>query len=316
MKIVILDDYQDGALRSADWASLDAEVQTVTRHLVGQDELVEVLGDAAVVVAMRERTPFPAELIERLPRLKLLVTTAMYNASIDMAAATERGIVVCGTRGVKLSTAELTWGLILALMRNIPQEQQSLRDGGWQQGLGSSLVGKTLGLFGLGKVGSHMSRVAKAFQMNVVAWSTNLTQDRAVECGARLVSKQDLLRTSDVVSIHLVLGDRSRNLIGSGELAMMRPQSYLVNTSRAPIVDTAALVTALRDGTIAGAAVDVFETEPLPGDHPLRGAPNTLLTPHIGYVTEEDYRLFYGDVVDDIAAWVSGSPIRVLNRPD
>lgn len=315
MKVVILDDYQRAALRSADWSVLNADIETVNRHIDDHDELVRVLADAEVVVAMRERTPFPAELLARLPALRLLVTTAMYNASIDMAAAAARGITVCGTRGVKLSTAELTWGLILALLRNIPAEQQSLRDGGWQVGLGTSLVGKTLGLLGLGTVGSQMARVGGVFGMDVVAWSSNLTHERAAECGARLVSKEELLRTADVVSIHLVLGERSRNLIGADELAMMRPESYLINTSRGPIVDTDALVAALHAGTIAGAALDVFDTEPLPADHPLRNAPHTILTPHIGYVTREDYRLFYGDVVADISAWVSGSPIRVLAGP-
>lgn len=315
MRIVVLDDYQRAALRSADWSILDAEIATVNHHIDDHDELVAILADADVVVAMRERTPFPARLLDRLPALRLLVTTAMYNASIDMAAAAARGVMVCGTRGVKLSTAELTWGLILALLRNIPAEQQSLRDGGWQRGLGTGLHGKTLGLLGLGTVGSQMARVARAFEMDVVAWSSNLTQERVAQYGARLVGKEELLRTADVVSIHLVLGERSRNLIGAAELAMMRPESYLINTSRGPIVDTNALVAALHAGTIAGAAVDVFDIEPLPVDHPLRDTPNTILTPHIGYVTAEDYRLFYGDVVADIAAWRAGSPIRVLADP-
>ncbi len=215
MKVVVLDDFQDAAVRSADWSSLPAEVETVNRHIDDQDELADVLSKAEVVVAMRERTPFPASLLERLPKLRLLVTTAMYNASIDVEAAAARGVMVCGTRGVKVSTAELTWGLILALLRNIPAEQQSLRDGGWQQGLGIGLSGKTLGLLGLGTVGGHMARIAQGFGMQVVAWSTNLTRERAEECGAHLVSQEDLLRTSDIVSIHLVLGQRNRNLLGA-----------------------------------------------------------------------------------------------------
>jgi len=316
MKVVVLDDYQDAAVRSADWSSLPAEVETVNRHIDDQDELADVLSKAEVVVAMRERTPFPASLLERLPKLRLLVTTAMYNASIDLEAAAARGVMVCGTRGVKVSTAELTWGLILALLRDIPAEQQSLRDGGWQQGLGIGLSGKTLGLLGLGTVGGHMARIAQAFGMQVVAWSTNLTRERAEECGAHLVSQEDLLRTSDIVSIHLVLGQRNRNLLGASQLAMMKPEAYLVNTSRAQIVDTGALVHALHSGAIAGAAVDVYDVEPLPHDHPLAHAPNTVLTPHIGYVTAEDYRLFYGDAVADIAAWLSGSPLRALNTPN
>lgn len=314
VRIVVLDDYQNAAERCADWSVLDADVVTVNRHVPDTDELVTLLEDADVVVLMRERTPFPADLIERLPRLRLLVTTAMYNARVDMAAAARQGITVCGTRGVKLSTAELTWGLILALTRNICTEQDSLRRGGWQVSLGTSLVGKTLGLLGLGKVGGHMARVANGFGMEVVAWSSQLTQERAQECGARLVSKDDLLSRADIVSVHLVLGERSRGLVGAVELERMRQEAFLVNTSRAGIVDTDALVAALHSGSIAGAALDVFDSEPLAPDHPLREAPNTLLTPHIGYVTREDYRLFYEDVVADIAAWSSGAPIRVLNE--
>jgi phosphoglycerate dehydrogenase-like enzyme len=315
MKVVVLDDYQDVALRCADWSSLPAEVETLNRHIDDMDELADALGKADVVVAMRERTPFPASLLERLPNLRLLVTTAMYNASIDVEAAAARGILVCGTRGVKVSTAELTLGLVLALLRHIPGEQQSLRAGGWQQRLGMGLEGKTIGLLGLGTVGGHVARMAQAFGMQVVSWSTNLTRARAEECGARLVSKEDLLRRSDIVSVHLVLGERNRHLLTAADFALMRPESYLVNTSRAGIVDTQALVDALRAGAIAGAAVDVYDEEPLPGQHPLREAPNTVLTPHIGYVTEEDYRLFYGDAVADIAAWLDGTPIRVLNAP-
>ncbi|MQA12267.1 MAG: D-2-hydroxyacid dehydrogenase family protein [Pseudonocardiaceae bacterium] len=315
MKITVLDDYQSVALRCADWSVLDADIETLPRHIDDQDELARVLADADVVVAMRERTPLPAALLERLPKLRLLVTTSTRNASIDMDAAAVLGIAVCGTRGTKASTIEHTWALILALLRNIPAEQQSLRDGGWQRGIGSCLAGKYLGLLGLGSIGGKVARIADAFDMRPIAWSTNLTKQRAEECGARLVSKEELLRTADIVSIHLVPGDRNRGLIGAGELAMMRPESFLVNTSRASIVDTAALVDALRAGTIAGAAVDVFDTEPLPADHPLLHAPNTVLTPHLGYVTLDGYRVFYGDVVEDIAGWIAGSPVRVLNDP-
>ncbi len=316
MRVVVLDDYQNAARSSADWTALDAEVVTVDRHVDDTEELVALLGDAEVVVAMRERTPFPAHLIERLPRLRLLVTTAMYNAKVDMAAAARQGVTVCGTRGDKRSTAELTWGLILALTRNICAEQESVRGGGWQVALGTGLADKTIGLLGLGTVGGHMARIANAFGMRVLAWSSRLTRDRAEECGARLVSKGDLLSRSDIISVHLVLGERSRGLVGAAELERMRQDAYLVNTSRSAIVDTDALVAALHSGSIAGAALDVFDQEPLPDDHALRFAPNTVLTPHIGYVTREDYRLFYEDVVADIAAWVAGSPIRVLNGPD
>jgi phosphoglycerate dehydrogenase-like enzyme len=313
VKIVILDDYQRAALRSADWTALDARITTLHHHIDDQDELVAALDGADVVVAMRERTPFPADLLDRLPALRLLVTTGMRNAAIDVAAAVARGVTVCGTGGDKRSTTELTWALILALLRNIPAEQQALRGGGWQLGLGTNLHGKTIGLLGLGSIGGQVAAVARAFEMDVVAWSANLTAERASRCGARLVGKDELLGTADVVSIHLVLGERTRHLVGAAELALMRPESYLVNTSRGPIVDTDALVAALHAGTIAGAALDVFDVEPLPADHPLRGAPNTILTPHIGYVTADGYRLYYGEVVEDIAAWRAGSPIRVLH---
>lgn len=313
MRIVLLDDYQNVALDCADWDSLDADVRAVGHHIDDHDELAAVLAGAEVVMVMRERTPLPARLIERLPDLRLIVTAAMYNKSIDLAAATERGITVCGTRGDKSSTAELTWGLIFALLRDIPGEQQSLRDGGWQRGLGVTLSGKTLGLLGLGTVGAKVARTAATFGMRVLAWSTNLTAERARECGAELTAKEELLRAADIVSVHLVLGERNRNLLGAADLALMRPDAYLVNTSRAAIVDTAALADALRAGRLAGAAVDVYDTEPIPKDNPLLDAPNTVLTPHIGYVTREEYRRFYGDAVDAIRAWRSGSPIRVLN---
>jgi phosphoglycerate dehydrogenase-like enzyme len=313
MRIVLLDDYQGVALRCADWESLGAEVRSVDRHIDDHDELVAELAGAEVVMVMRERTPFPAGLLARLPDLRLLVTAAMYNKSIDVAAATARGITVCGTRGDKSSTAELTWGLIIALLRDIPGEQRSLRDGGWQRGLGVTMAGKTIGLLGLGTVGAKMARVANAFGMRALAWSTNLTAERAREHGAELVTRDELLGTADVVSIHLVLGERNRGLVGARELALMRPEAYLVNTSRAAIVDTLALAEALRAGRLAGAAVDVFDVEPIAMDNPLLDAPNTLLTPHIGYVTNEEYRRFYGDAVDAVRAWRSGSPIRVLN---
>jgi phosphoglycerate dehydrogenase-like enzyme len=313
MRIVLLDDYQGVALDCADWDSLGADVRAVDHHIDDHDELAAVLAGAEVVMVMRERTPLPASLIERLPDLRLVVTAAMYNASIDLAAATERGITVCGTRGDKSSTAELTWGLIFALLRDIPGEQQSLRDGGWQRGLGVTLAGRTMGLLGLGTVGAKMARTAAAFGMRVLAWSTNLTADRARECGAELASKEELLRAADIVSVHLVLGERNRNLVGAPELALMRPDAHLVNTSRAAIVDTEALAEALHAGRLAGAAVDVYDVEPVGKDNPLLDAPNTVLTPHIGYVTREEYRRFYGDAVDAIRAWRSGSPIRVIN---
>jgi phosphoglycerate dehydrogenase-like enzyme len=315
IRVVVLDDYLDVVLRCADWSVLPAQVVTVNRHIAAEDELVAALADADVVVATRERTRLGRSVLERLPRLRLLVTTAMRNAAIDLDAATECGVLVCGTRGNKRSTVELTWGLILALLRDIPGQQQSLREGRWQTRLGVGLEGKTLGLLGLGTTGGQMAQIARAFDMEVLAWSAHLTEERAAAFGARRVEKDELLARADVVSIHLVLGDRTRGLVGARELALMKPTSYLVNTSRAAIVDTAALVTALETGVIAGAAADVFDTEPVPADAPLLGAPRTVLTPHIGYVTAEEYRLFYGDVVDDIAAWLAGSPVRTLNDP-
>ena len=271
-RVAILDDYQGVARRMADWASLPAgtEVVVFTDHLSETGAVAARLADFDAVVAMRERTPFPRALLERLPRLKLLVTTGMRNASIDVGAAVERKVVVCGTAGLPYPTAELTWGLILALVRRIPVEDRATREGRWQVSVGLGLNGKTLGVIGLGGLGSRVAKVGRAFEMDVVAWSQNLTAARAAEVGATLVSKDELLARSDVVTIHLVLGDRTRGLLGARELSRMKPTAYLVNTSRGPIVDEAALVAALREGTIAGAGLDVYDEEPLPLDHPLR----------------------------------------------
>ena len=263
---------------------------------------------------MRERTAFPRALLERLPKLKLLVTTGMRNASIDVAAATARGIVVCGTAGLPYPTAELTWGLILALVRRIPAEDRATREGRWQISCGLGLNGKTLGVIGLGGLGSRVAKVGRAFEMGVIAWSQNLTEARAAEVGAKLVAKDELLARADVASIHLVLSDRTRGLIGARELSLMKRAAYLINTSRGPIVDESALVAAVRKGTIAGAGLDVYDDEPLAIDHPLRDLPNTVITPHLGYVTEEGYRIFYGQALEDVKAWLAGQPVRVL-RP-
>jgi phosphoglycerate dehydrogenase-like enzyme len=261
---------------------------------------------------MRERTPFTRARLERLPNLKLLVTTGMRNAAIDVGAAQERGIVVCGTGGVSAATAELTWALILALARHVPAEDRSMREGGWQTTVGIDLAGRTLGVVGLGNQGAPVARIGHAFGMRVIAWSQHLTPQRAAEHGAEAVSRDELLEQSDVLTIHLKLSERSRGLIGAAELARMKPTALLVNTSRGPIVDEAALVAALRDGTIGGAALDVYDTEPLPAHHPLRSTPNTVLTPHIGYVTAATYEVFYGEALEDIAAWRGGEPLRVL----
>jgi len=313
-RVAILDDYQNVARRMADWSALPAgaKVEAFRDHLADLDAVARRLLDFEVVVAMRERTPFPRALLERLPRLKLLVTTGMRNASIDVGAATERGVLVCGTAGLPYPTAELTWALILALFRRIPAEDRATREGHWQVSVGLGLNGKTLGVLGLGTLGSRVARVGRAFEMTVLAWSQNLTAERAAEVGAALVSKDELLARADLVTIHLVLGERSRGLIGARELALMKPSAHLVNTSRGPIVDESALVRALREGKIAGAGLDVFDEEPLPLDHPFRRFPNTVITPHLGYVTEETYRIFFGQALEDVQAYLRGQPVRVL----
>jgi phosphoglycerate dehydrogenase-like enzyme len=261
---------------------------------------------------MRERTPFPRSLLERLPNLKLLVTTGMRNASFDMRAAKDRGVIVCGTGGLPTPTAELTWGLIIGCVRHIAQEDRATRAGHWQTTIGPTLHGATLGCLGLGNLGSQVARVGLAFGMNVIAWSQNLTAERAQQVGAKLVSKDELLAQSDVVSIHLVLSDRTRGLVGARELALMKPTAFLVNTSRGPIVDEAALIEALRQHRIAGAGLDVFDQEPLPPGHPFLQLDNTLITPHLGYVTLETLDRFYGEAVEDILAWLQGAPVRVI----
>ncbi len=313
-RVAILDDYQNVAMGLADWKSLPAgtEVVAFRDHLYDLDAVAKRLADFDVVVAMRERTAFPRALLEKLPKLRLLVTTGMRNASIDVKAAAEGGITVCGTSGLPYPTAELTWGLVLALFRRIAVEDRATREGKWQTTLGLGLNCKTLGVIGLGTLGSRVARYGKAFEMEVLAWSQNLTAKRAAEVGATLVGKDELLRRSDVVSIHLVLSDRSRGLVGARELGLMKRTAYLVNTSRGPIVDEAALIRALQDGTIAGAGLDVFEPEPLPLDHPFRKLPNTVITPHLGYVTEETYRVFFGHALEDVQAFLRGAPVRVL----
>jgi len=313
-RVALLDDYQGVALGMADWKSLPAgtEVTVFKDHLADESAVAKRLADFDIVMALRERTPFPRSLLERLPKLKLLITAGMRNASIDMKAAADRGVVVCGTAGLPYPTAELAWGLILSLMRHIPAEDRATREGKWQTSLGLGLNGKTFGALGLGTLGSRAARVGRAFEMEVLAWSQNLTAERAKEVGATLVTKDELLARSDIVSIHLVLGDRTRGLIGARELGLMKRSAYLINTSRGPIVDEAALIRALGDGTIAGAGLDVFDEEPLPLDHPFRRLPNIAITPHLGYVTAETYRIFYGHALEDIKAYLDGSPVRVI----
>lgn len=313
LRCVILDDYQDVATSYADWSVLDGvEAVPVHGHLAG-DALDQALAGAEIVVAMRERTPFPAALLEGLPDLRLLVTTGMRNASIDLDAAAARGITVCGTESSSTPPAELTWALIHGLTRHLVPEATGLRDGGpWQRTVGVDLEGARLGLVGLGRIGSRVATVAQAFGMDVVAWSPHLTEERAAAAGVRLVAKDELMATSDVVSLHLVLSDTTRHVIGAEDLALMKHTAFLVNTSRAGLVDTAALVDELTGGRIAGAGLDVFDVEPLPADDPLRSLPNVLATPHLGYVSEANYRRFFGQAVEDIAAWQAGRPLRVL----
>ena len=307
-KIAVLDDYPNVALSLADWSVLDgrASVTVFNDHLADADAVVERLKPFDVVCVMRERTPLTRAIIERLPRLRLIASTAFRNASIDVKAAEERGIPVAHTGYTSAPTIELTWALILASSRNLVAENASLRNGGWQRFIGDDLTGQTLGLVGLGNVGGPVAKIGKAFGMNVVAWSQNLTADRAAEVGAELVTKEELFRRADVVSIHLVLSDRTRGLVGAPELALMKPTARLVNTSRGPIVVEADIIATLRAQKIAGAAIDVFDQEPLPLDHPFRTLPNLLATPHIGYSSRGLYIRFYQDTVENICKWLDG----------
>lgn len=316
LRCAVLDDYQGVALSMADWDAVagDVEVRVVREYIGDRERLVETIGDCEIVVAMRERTPFPEELFARLPRLRLLITSGMRNASIDLAAAARYGVTVCGTGSSTEPPAELTWALLLGLARGVVQENTALRTGGpWQRTVGADLHGRRLGLLGLGKIGTKVARVGQAFGMDVAAWSRNLTDERAAAEGVhRAATLEELLEGSDFVSVHLVLGERTRGLLGAAELKRMRPTAYLVNTSRAAIVDREALATALREGWIAGAGVDVFDQEPLPADHPYRSLPNLLATPHLGYVTRRNYEGYFTQAVEDIAAFLAGSPVRVL----
>ncbi|MEE7447836.1 hydroxyacid dehydrogenase [Methylobacterium radiotolerans] len=312
----MLDDYQQAALALADWARLSdrVAVSAIAQHIPDRDDLVARIAQAEILVIMRERTPFPAALLERLPRLELLVTSGMRNLAIDLAAATARNVVVCGTESSPTPPMELTWALILGLARHVAPESGTLRAGGpWQSTIGTDLAGATLGILGLGKIGTRVAEIGRAFGMRVMAWSPNLDEARAAAAGVeRAATKEALLEASDFVTIHLVLGDRTRGLLGSAELRRMRRDAFLVNTSRAPIVDQAALVRALEEGWIAGAGLDVFETEPLPTDSPFRRLPNVLALPHLGYVSRNNYRTFFTQAVEDIEAWLAGAPIRRL----
>lgn len=312
MRVAVLDDYQRVAASMADWNGLDGDVVYFADHVADPDALVRRLAGFDVVVVMRERTAFPRSVLDQLPDLRLLVTTGPFNASIDVDAARELGVTVCGTGGALFNTVEMTWALILAVARGLPAEDALLRAGGWQRGVGRTLHGSTLSVLGLGNLGSFVAQLGLAFGMTVIAWSTNLSEERCQQVGVARVERDELFTRADVLTIHLKLSDRTHQLVGARELGLMRPSAVLINTSRGPIVDELALADALSRGDLGGAGLDTFTTEPLPLDHPLRRAPNTVLSPHLGYVTDDCYRIFYGDAVEDIAAWQGGNPVRAI----
>ena len=314
-RCAILDDYQNVALQVADWSSIAGEIEpkVFNKPLGSRDEVIAALKGAAIVCLMRERTLFDRQLIEALSDLKLIVTSGMRNAAIDIAAATTRNITVCGTESVGHPTAELTFGLMLELARRIGFENARLKAGApWQTTLGIELNGKTLGIIGLGKLGSKVAAIGKAFGMEIIAWSQNLTAEKCREAGATLVSKKELFRRADFATLHVQLSPRTRKLVTAADFTLMKPSAFFINTSRGPIVEESALLDALNSKRIAGAAIDVYDTEPLPLDHPLRGVENAVITPHLGYVTREGYQRFYGQMVEDIRAWIDGKPIRVI----
>lgn len=315
MRAAVLDDYQNYAREKADWGDLEGEVEFVsfTDHLEDEDAAAERLRDFEIVCAMRERTRFPRSMFEKLPNLKLLITSGMRNLSIDNDAATDHGVTVCGTPSVGAPTADLAFGHILALARQIPQEDRNVRSGGWQRTIGIGLTGKTLGVLGLGKLGGAAAKIGQAFGMKVIAWSQNLTEARCREVGVELVGKEELLRRSDFITIHLILSDRTRGLLGAADLALMKPTAFLVNTSRGPIVDEDALASVLEKKAIAGAGLDVFSVEPLPADHVFRTLENTVITPHLGYVEQSNYEAYYGGYRAAIRGFLDGAPVNVIN---
>lgn len=310
-KVAVLDDYQGIAKDMADWSGLDV---TFFRDPIGDTaRVIERLQPFDIVCPMRERTQINADVINGLPNLKLLATTGMRNAAIDIPAAKARDVTVCGTRGSATPTPELAFALMLSLGRQIPQSGAAMRQGRWQIGLGKAMRGATLGLLGLGRLGAEVAEYAKVFGMRIIAWSQNLTAERAAECGVEFVTKDELFQQSDFISVHLVLSERSRGLVGARELGLMKPEAYIVNTSRGPIIDEDALLEALQNKQIGGAGIDVFGVEPLPADHPIRSLDNAVLTPHLGYVTEDTYRIFYGETVECIRAWLDGKPLNVIS---
>jgi phosphoglycerate dehydrogenase-like enzyme len=314
MRIVMLDDYQQVALKMADWSRIQAahEVVSFKDHIADEDELVRQLGDVEVLCIMRERTPVMRSLIEKLPKLRLIVTTGGAHASLDVKAATERGITVCGTGSSRFATAELTFGILLALARGIVAQHNSVQSGGWQLELGQDVRGKTLGLIGLGNLGSQVAGFGKAFGMVPIAWSQNLTDEQAKAGGAARVTKDELFRQSDFISVHYKLSARSRGIVGAAEIAMMKPTAYLINTSRGPLIDEKAMIDAIEAGRIAGAGLDVFDEEPLPADHYFRTSKRVVVTPHVGYASADNYVTYFRELVEDIEAWLAGTPVRVL----
>ncbi len=318
MRVAILDDYLNVSQEVADWSAISAkaDITVFNDHESDIDRLAKRLEPFDIICIMRERTPFKKDLLDRLPNLKLLVTAGMRNLSIDLGAATERSIVVSGTENVGVTTAELAWGHILGLARRLPEEDAATRAGAWQTHLGMSIADKTLGIIGLGKVGGHVAKIGRAFGMNVVAWSQNLTAERCAEMDVRLApSKEALLAEADFISMHLVLSDRTRGIIGKGDFDKMKKTAFFINTARGPLVDEAALIDALEGGKIAGAGIDVYDVEPLPADHPMRSLPRAHITPHLGFVTDTNYKLWYGQTAEDVKAWMDGKPLRLLN-PD
>ena len=316
VRAAILDDYQNVATTFADWSPIakDVELKVFNKPFASQDEAIKALQGFAIIVGMRERTPFPRKVVEALPDLKLLITTGARNNAFDVKACAERGVTVCGTGVTGSPTTGIAFGLMLELTRRIGFENARLKAGApWQVTIGRDLEGLTLGILGLGKLGQRSAAVGRAFGMKVIAWSQNLTEEKAKAAGADYVSKDDLFRNSDFVTIHNVLSDRSRGMVGARELGLMKKTSYLINTSRGPIVDEKALIAALQNKTIAGAGLDVFDVEPLPLDHPFRKMDNVVITPHLGYVSEQNYRKYFPDIVEDIRAWLDGKPVRLID---
>jgi len=315
MQLAILDDYQKVALEYGDWSTVleKVDIKIFSEHLHDEDEIVKRLENFSIICIMRERTPFSRSLIEKLPNLELIVSSGMRNRGIDLKAAKENEVIVCGTKSFGKPTAELAWGLILGLARKIPSEDNNIRNGAWQQTVGEGLVGKTLGIAGLGNLGGRMAEIGKAFGMNIIAWSQNLTQERCDELGVALVSKVDLMKKSDFLTIHLLLSDRTHGVFQREDLELMKPSSYIINTARGPIIDEKSLKDVLEEGLIAGAGLDVYTVEPLPQDHPFRRMDNTIVTPHLGYVEKENYKSYYNGYIEAVSAFLSGKPTNYIS---